>query len=430
MRGKNPHGPLYGALGAAAAFAVAGGAMVLAPVAAHHGSAGRLAVLAVQHVPGDRPHGQPRPRPSPVSPGMPFLQKEKAQGGDCVLTVPADPLSAQGLATPYQLSNGPNTAGCTMANAANLGAFVQATILEPGGKLAAYDPLVVTAGTQPAAVPPVPQIPAGSVVTIDTGFQGSILFLRGAGAGFFVQGLPGSPFGQVSFANGPAFFAAARAAHVMPPALGTAKDGMACPTVHDFSLVDQDQSDNVTTQYLVTTGGQTAEQGSGVAGTLVNNGSDNLLLDMFVGPALGCTGSELTVPSLSSPGLTEATQATDELMARADQMAPAAYVPPNDPMTTVGADDDIIPGGFPTAGNLSTVKTDLYRAELGQPLMGFSTVATATGYCTNLKAAGARVANDEQFETTTGSPNGMPLNQFMAARYTASLSLLNCNLFK
>ena len=328
-----------------------------------------------------------------------------------------------------------------MANAANLGAFVQATILEPGGKLAEYDPLVVTAGTQPAVAPPVPAIPPGSVVTIDTGFQGNIDFLTGPGAGAFVQGLPGSPFGQVAFANGPAFFLAAKFEHVTVPALGTSPaDMMTCQTVHDFSLVDQDQSDNVTTQYLVTAGGQTAEQGSGVTGTLVNNGSDNLLLDHFVAPALGCAGSEFAVPSLSDPnGAPEATQATDELLAGADQKAPVALVPPSDPMTTVGADVDIIPNDLPTAGNLSVVKTDLYRAELGQPLMGFNAAQVATQYCTDLKAAGTRVAGDGPAEAAAEqaggvlqgqtSPNGMPLNQFMAARYAASLVLLNCALF-
>ena len=198
---------------------------------------------------------------------------------------------------------------------------------------------------------------------------------------------------------------------------------MTCPTVHDFSLVDQDQSDNVTTQYELTGNGQTAEQGSGVAGVLVNNGSDNLLLDMFVNVALGCTGSAFAVPSLSDPGMTEATQATDELLASADQKAPVALVPPNDPMTTVGADTDILPGDYPTAGNLSVVKTDLYRAGLGQPLMGFNAVQDATQYCTNLKAGGTRVAADEPIEAASGlgSPNGMPLNDFMAARYAASL---------
>ena len=52
---------------------------------------------------------------------------------NCDIIVPANPLSAKGLATPYQLTGtGGMTAaqsGCTMTNAASLGAFVQATIL-------------------------------------------------------------------------------------------------------------------------------------------------------------------------------------------------------------------------------------------------------------------------------------------------------------
>ena len=186
MRSKNPHGPLYGALGALAAISACAGAMVTAPAAqAVVAVQGAPAVTAAYRAPAGGPHddsgAQDIRRPAATPPGAGFLQKEEAQGGDCTLTVPANPLSAQGLATPYQLSNGPNTTGCTMANAANLGAFVQATILEPGGKLADYDPLVITAGTTPAAAPPVPVIPAGSVVTIDTGFQGNIDFLTGPG---------------------------------------------------------------------------------------------------------------------------------------------------------------------------------------------------------------------------------------------------------
>ena len=127
------------------------------------------------------------------------------------------------------------------------------------------------------------------------------------------------------------------------------------------------------------------------------------------------------MPCLSDPGTTEATQATDELLATADQQAPVALMPVNDPMTTVGADDDIIAGDLPTAGNLSLAKTDLYRAELGPALLFGSPVQDATQYCTDLKNAGTRVANDAQFEMTTGSPGGVPLNQFMAARYATSL---------
>ena len=48
-----------------------------------------------------------------------------------------------------------------MTNAANLGAFVQATILNPRtGALAVYDPLVITQGTTPAVAPTVPTLPA------------------------------------------------------------------------------------------------------------------------------------------------------------------------------------------------------------------------------------------------------------------------------
>src|ERR1035438_4719697 len=98
----------------------------------------------------------------------------------CDIIVPADPLSAAGLATPYQLT-GANDAtaaasGCTTLNSANLGAFVQATILDPAtGALSVYEPLVITQGTTPAAAPVVPTLPAGAIVTIDIGFNGTNL---------------------------------------------------------------------------------------------------------------------------------------------------------------------------------------------------------------------------------------------------------------
>lgn len=390
----------------------------------------------------------PSPTPTPATAynqntvdGLePFLLQEEAQGGDCTLIVPANPLSAQGLATPYVLDNDPNSnGGCTMTNAVNLGAFVQATILDPAtGQLSEYDPLVISNGKSPAIPPVVPALPSDAIVTIDTGFNGNILFLAGPGASQFDTGLPNSPFGQVAFDNGPAFFAAAeydvaQGKTVIPP-LGNAFDGLLCPTVHDFSLVDQDPSDNVTTSYLVTQSGQTAADNPTNENLLpnatpVNNGSDNLLLDKFVDPAIGCQGSELYVPSLSSPGTTEATQGTDELLADSDQQPPVALVEPNDPMVTVGADDDIIAGDYPTAGNLSIVKTNLYREGIGQPLLEGNPVTYADYYCQQMTDAATRVQNDEQFETGFGSPNGDPLPEFMANRFNTSETLQNCTLF-
>ena len=97
---------------------------------------------------------------------------------NCEIIVPAHPLTAAGLATPYRLTGPdgatPAASGCTMANAANLGAFVQATILDPAtGKLSVYEPLVITKGTRPAATPVPPRLPKGAVVTIDFGFNGA-----------------------------------------------------------------------------------------------------------------------------------------------------------------------------------------------------------------------------------------------------------------
>src|SRR5947209_8759619 len=80
-----------------------------------------------------------------------------AANTDCELIVPPNPLSADGLATPYQLTGpggqDPATSGCQQANP-NLQAFVQATILDPlTGRLSVYEPLVVTQGSAPAAAP-------------------------------------------------------------------------------------------------------------------------------------------------------------------------------------------------------------------------------------------------------------------------------------
>jgi len=70
-------------------------------------------------------------------------------------------------------------------------------------------------------------------------------------------------FGQVSYCNSPNFFQAAfsliSAGKLVVPALGTALDGQPCPTVRDFGIVDQDQSDNVITTYILTEHGTIAQ---------------------------------------------------------------------------------------------------------------------------------------------------------------------------
>jgi hypothetical protein len=181
---------------------------------------------------------------------------------NCNLTVPANPLSAAGLATPYRLA-GP----CHQTNPEQ-SAFVEATVFDPAtSQLSVYSPLVVDAGTEPAAAPVAPQVPAGAVVGIWFGFNGDNLTLvdqgGSLGAGMCVNGLGRSRFGQFAHCNAPAFFQAVNpaiaAGAVTVPPLGTGRDGLPCPSTRDWGVVDQDQSDNLTGSFLALGNGRTAQ---------------------------------------------------------------------------------------------------------------------------------------------------------------------------
>src|SRR6266852_5518613 len=78
---------------------------------------------------------------------------------DCTLIVPAQPLTAQGLATPYQLlATNPANGPCNEANKVQA-AFVQGAVFDPAtATISIYNPLVVDQGTQPAAAPVMPNL--------------------------------------------------------------------------------------------------------------------------------------------------------------------------------------------------------------------------------------------------------------------------------
>jgi hypothetical protein len=174
-----------------------------------------------------------------------------------------------------------------MSNGVKLGAFVQATILDPAtGALSVYDPLVVTQGTKPAVVPSVPKIPADAVVTIDFGFNGKQLFQVGATPTTLayancVNGQAGSIFGQAAFCNGINFFNAVkndeREGLLKVPSPGTSDKiipsggdmgtGQVCPVMRNFEVASLDEGDNVTTEYVLNPiTGQTAQSNVSNAG--------------------------------------------------------------------------------------------------------------------------------------------------------------------
>jgi hypothetical protein len=370
---------------------------------------------------------------------------------NCDIIVPANPLSAKGLATAYQLTGTggmtPAQSGCTMTNAGALGAFVQATILNTQtGALYVYNPLVITQGTTPAVAPVVPTLPAHYVATIDFGFNGTVLTQVGATAnalqqGNCVNGQAGTAFGQVSFCNGTAFFneafALERQGKVKVPAVGTSNKivasggklgtGTTCPTVRNFDMVDQDQSDNVTSTYLLNPAtGQTAQNTTANAGnvagaTTLANGSDNILIAAFLDPTLGCT--PFSAPDLGNNNQPATSQALDELSAAKNTLATTALVPENDEMTLDGQ------------GNTDLAKTNMYRAEVGQPAVSAANNQTSSPamYCQNMVNIQTPFLAANQTLLATGQTpvpgTGNNLLTFMANRLSMSFTNLGCQNF-
>jgi hypothetical protein len=334
-----------------------------------------------------------------------------------------------------------------MANAAALGAFVQATILNTQtGKVYVYNPLVITKGTKPAVKPVVPVLPRHYVATIDFGFNGTDLTQVGATRGALrqgncVNGMGGTDFGQVSFCNGINFFNAAfqleRQGKLRVPSEGTSSkivasggklgSGQACPVIRNFDMVDQDPSDNVTTGYLLNPEtGQTAQDTTSneanlPGSTVLHNGSDNTLLDLFMDPVLGCTPFQ--APDLANNGQPTSSQALDELLAAKNTPAIPALVPQNDEMTLDGE------------GQFSPAKTNLYRAEVGQPPVNWANEKydSPAMYCQNMLNIQVPFLQANQALLATGpSPVtdvGDNLFTFLANRLSMSFTNLNCQNF-
>ena len=367
---------------------------------------------------------------------------------NCDIIVPANPLSARGLATPYQLTGTggrtPAESGCQMSTTVK--AFVQATILDPAtGALSVYDPLVVTRGTRPAVLPRVPRIPANAAVTIDFGFNGKDLFQVGATPTTLadancVNGQAGSVFGQVSFCNGISFFSAVqkdeRKGLLKVPSPGTSDKiipsggdlgtGRVCPVTRNFEAVNQDLGDNVTTEYLLNpVTGQTAQYNTSNVGylegaRLLISRSNNTVLDQFLDPVLGCTPFQ--APDLADNGLPTSSVALDEIAAGAYQPKIAALVPENDKMVLNGA-------------QLDPQKTNMYREELGQAPISNQNNKTSDPemYCQDivdiqtpfLAANRTRLATGQSPVTAVGDN----LLTFMANELNMSFTNLGCQHF-
>jgi hypothetical protein len=246
----------------------------------------------------------PKPPPAATTPASPPASPGTVSSGNvtCRIVIPAHPLSARGLSTPYQLK------GCTAGSAASPGGVVQATILDPAtGALSVYDPPVITAGNRPAVPPAVPRLPRNAIVTIDFSSNDTKLTPVGATPGTLAQGHCVSGPGSASSCNGTAFFQAAlalmRQGRLPVPSEGTSAKlvatggrlgtGRNCPNVRNFEVAGQDE-----------------------AGSLV---------DDFIDPALGC--KPFTAPDLGNKNAPATSRALDELLAARNEPKVAAQLP-------------------------------------------------------------------------------------------------------
>jgi hypothetical protein len=355
-----------------------------------------------------------------------------APNPNCTLLVPDDPLTARGLATPYQLvATNPADGACHEADP-NQSAFVEAAILDPEtGRLSIYRPLVIDQGTTPAAAPVVPDLPDNAVVGLWFGYNGMNLALEAAEGVLednnCVQGLA-----QFAYCNAPAFFAAVHDAinggRLRVPPLGTWTDAdgneQPCPSARSWDLVDQDQSDNLYTTYLLTADGRLAQdtarnraQFPVPPATVLTNPSDERLLGVFVDPALGCT--PWTAPDLTDPGHKVPALALNELQAGAFQLPPQALIPAGDPFAQ----------NPPYSGIPDLPQVNAYRRGVDQPEAANLEDASTTTYCRNLVDIGVPLLQLEQpFLTVAPSPAPDVANSlftFMAQRFVGTYMLLN-----
>jgi hypothetical protein len=350
-----------------------------------------------------------------------------AQNPNCTLIVPNNPLTASGLATPYQLqATNPADGPCNEATKAQ-SAFVQAAVIDvTTGQISIYSPLVIDAGTTPAVAPVVPALPLLRVVALWFGYNGDTLTLAGASPTVLSANDCHQGMGQFAYCNAVGFFASAgfdiliNKLHVPP--LGTGLDGRPCPSVRSFAAVDQDQSDNLPTTYLITPTGKLAQNTAAnlalfPTATTLTNASDNRLVDVFLDGALGCTA--WTAPDLANPGHTVPGLALNELQASLYQAAPVALIPLGDPFAL-----------DPVTGLPNLAKVNEYRAGVGQLPAIFAGDADQTTYCSNVRSqARQSLMADRALFTAFRSPDPTVANSlftFMANRLFDTYDNLKC----
>ena len=183
----------------------------------------------------------------------------------------------------------------------------------------------------------------------------------------------------------------------------------------------------MTTTYLLTATGRpprtTRPTTAALAGAQkITNGSDNVLLDVFLDPTLGCT--PFKAPDLSHRRARWARRRRWTSSSAAKQTtAPIALVPENDQMVLVN-------------NAFSATKTNLYRSDVGQPPISQrqQPADSPANYCQNMVNVQTPVPGQEPGPADRRSDSGRRrvgnnLFTFLANRLNMSFTNLNCQNF-
>ena len=347
---------------------------------------------------------------------------------NCFLEVPIDPLNT-GLFKPWFVSSNPNSAiNCTQTDSTKA-SFVEATIFHTDtNTFSIYNPLVLDKGTNPFIPITTAYIKSTDMVVIHFGTNSNSLELISSSLNFNTLGMGNcitkvnnSIFGQFSYCNAENFFKTVNAKinFINIPPLGVTVYREKCPSVRSFT-VDQDQSDNVLTSYILTDNNIIA-QDTPENQILLRNMNEflNFITNgrIYVNKLIGC--QPYTAPDFINPTIFKSSLALNEIQASVNNFEPnTASIPPDNPIVLI---DNI----------QSLEKINAYRIGVNQPLLSVLNKTIQTTYCLKMdQYAIPFFFNYQQILSNASSPNIYLANNllnFLIQRYINNWTVLNCS---